>query len=155
MPDAGGRIKRSAIESMCGMLLSMTSLYANADPNKHPRICVVFNNVSKVHHAKKAAPKYGTNKQEDKEDKEAELDVKWDQYIPLYRDLLIEVLEENYKESLTKDFIVERIGKLFPDDNFYFYQMRDNEDEMILEWAQIEKFIEDNLIRPSFYIKSG
>ena len=28
----------------------------------HPRMCVVFNNVSKVHQAKKAVLKYGMNK---------------------------------------------------------------------------------------------
>ena len=44
---------------------------------------------------------------------------------------------------------------LFPDDNFCFYQIRDNEQEMDLEWAQIEEFIEDNIETPSLYIQSG
>ena len=96
MPDAGGRIKRSAIESMCTMLLSLTSLYEieDFDPKKHPRMCVVFNNVSKIDHPKKTVHKYGDLINDEKE--ETETEVTWKEYIVLYKKTLIEVLVETY-----------------------------------------------------------
>ena len=155
MPDAGGRIKRSAIESMCTMLLSLTSLYETKgfDPKKHPRLCVIFNNVSKISHPKKTVHKYGNriNGEEEKEESQ----VTWSEYIVLYRNLLIEVLVETYKESLKPAFIKERIKLLFPDDNFCFYQMREDAKEMQLEWEQVEHFLDDCLESPRLFIKSG
>ena len=59
LPDAAGRIKRSAIQSMCTMLLSLTSLYEDADMKNQPRLCVIFNNVSKNAHPEKVVPEYG------------------------------------------------------------------------------------------------
>ena len=53
MPDAGGRIKRSAITSMVSMLLVLTSIYEDSNPDMHPRLCVIFNNVSKLQDSKK------------------------------------------------------------------------------------------------------
>ena len=58
LPDAAGRIKRSAIQSMCTMLLSLTSLYEKTDTKNHPRLCVIFNNVSKNAHPEKVVPEY-------------------------------------------------------------------------------------------------
>ena len=80
MPDAGGRIKRSAIDSMCMMLLSLTSLYEDSDPKMHPRMCVIFNDVSKIEHKQKVAPTYGVKKdnqpiQEDEEEIEERKEV--------------------------------------------------------------------------------
>ena len=46
MPGPDGRIRRSDIDSMVTLLLVLTSFYPETDPFKHPRICVLFNNVS-------------------------------------------------------------------------------------------------------------
>ena len=56
-------------------------------------------------------------------------------YITIYRDLLIETLFKYYCEKIDFFFIKERIEQLFPDKNFYFFQMRDNEQEMQFEWS--------------------
>ena len=58
MPEEGGRIKRSAIEYMCTILFSLTSLYEKTDVKKHPRMCVIFNNVSAYPHSKKTKPQF-------------------------------------------------------------------------------------------------
>ena len=172
MPDTSGRIKKSAIDSMCTMLLSLTSLYEDADLSNHPRMCVIFNNVSKISHPKKTAPVYGPAEFEPTEVEDIQVDVDeesskksseesseehvdWEEYIKLYRDLLIETLHHFYNDKLSKTFIESRIRQLFPDSNFYFYQMRNDEGEMFLEWAQMELFIQDNIESRRFYIKSG
>ena len=36
-------------------------------------------------------------------------------------------LEVQYKEKMSKEFLTERIATLFPDENFYFFQLKDNE----------------------------
>ena len=64
MPDASCRIRNSSIQSMATMLLSMTSLYPDADLDNHPRICVIFNNVSKFQTAKKMTLLYGEESHE-------------------------------------------------------------------------------------------
>jgi len=46
MPNPSGRLDNSAMESMCMLLLSLTSIYEEQDPADHPRMCVIFNNVS-------------------------------------------------------------------------------------------------------------
>ena len=38
---------------MSTLLLSLTSFYKDADPSRHPRLCVIFNNVSKQFEPKK------------------------------------------------------------------------------------------------------
>ena len=71
MPDAGGRIKRTAIQSMVTMLLILTSIYKDANLEHHPRLCVIFNNVSKFQNPKKAAIQYYQQKSEDEGEEEA------------------------------------------------------------------------------------
>ena len=68
MPDASGRIRDTAIQSMTTMLLSLTSLYPNANLDKHPRLCVIFNNVSRFSPSEKKVHKYGGEQLEDKEE---------------------------------------------------------------------------------------
>ena len=111
MPNPSGRIDNSAIESMCSILLSLTSLYRELDPKKHPRMCIIFNNISK-------------NKSEN--------ELTSDQYIQKYKELLVGLIEKQY-EKLDNQFIVERIDELFPEENFYFYQIRSDKDETIKE----------------------
>ena len=59
MPDKGGRLKLSGISAMCSMLLSLTSIYKTSDPKKHPKMFVVFNNVSKHNLMKGPLREYG------------------------------------------------------------------------------------------------
>ena len=53
---------------MATMLLSLTSLYPDADLKKHPRVCVIFNNVSKFQIAKKTTLQYGEDLNKDQKD---------------------------------------------------------------------------------------
>ena len=153
MPDAGGRIRRSSIDSMCMLLLSLCSMYKNADIRKHPRMCVVFNNVSKHPHKQRASFQYGmTDQIENKVNQE---EVRWDEYVTIYKDALKEALEEFYQNAMEHEFIVDLIEILFPRKNFYFYQIREDEEEIKLEQAQIETFIRDNINAPRVYIESG
>ena len=46
MADPSGRIKFSTIRAMATMMLTLTCLYEEADLERHPRICIIFNNVS-------------------------------------------------------------------------------------------------------------
>ena len=46
MPNAAGRIKKSAIDAMVACLHSLTSIYKDSDPKKHPKMIIVFNDVS-------------------------------------------------------------------------------------------------------------
>ena len=131
MPDSSGRIRRSAIDCMCSMLLSLTSIYEDADIDRHPRICVVFNNVSKVHCPTKNTYRYSEVDPEDEE--ETEPPMQWFDYITNYRDQLVETLKQNH-EQMDSNFLRKRINDLFPDDNFYFYQIRENKQEIELEW---------------------
>ena len=109
-------------------MLSLTSLYPNADIENHPRLCVLFNNVSKFQPKQKLMQQYGGGSDEDleySEDEEAlqsHMDIPtWKQYIEQYRTSLLHTLENHYKDKATKDFLEERIAKLFPDENFYFF----------------------------------
>ena len=56
MPDSGGRIKRQEIEALSAMLLSLTSLYKETDPANHPKMVIVFTNVSKIIDEKSEPP---------------------------------------------------------------------------------------------------
>lgn len=47
MPDSGGRIKRQDIEASSAILLSLTSMYKETNPSNHPKMVIVFTNVSK------------------------------------------------------------------------------------------------------------
>ena len=68
MPNSSGRIENSVIESMCSILLSLTSLYPELDPNQHPRMCIIFNNVSKNKYPEKFVPEYGKSNEENVEE---------------------------------------------------------------------------------------
>ena len=46
MPNSAGRIRKSAIDAMVACLHSLTSIYKDADPKNHPRMIVIFNDVS-------------------------------------------------------------------------------------------------------------
>ena len=110
------------------MLLSLTSFYEDADPSNHPRLCVLFNNVSKISHAKKALPQYGAS-EANKDEKATpavgeQANNTWSEYITSYRGMLVEALEQKYVELEDTKFLKARVEKLFPDENFYFYQMR-------------------------------
>ena len=96
MPDAGGRIRRTSIDSMCNILLSLSSFYEDADLYTHPRMCVVFNNVSKRTYPKKVIAPYrnpnsivnvseeqGSCDQEESDDGQDE--VTWDKYVEIYK----------------------------------------------------------------------
>ena len=61
MPDESSRIRRTAIYSMGSVMLSLNSFCPETDPTKHPRICIIFNNVSKYPKEKKFIIKYGEN----------------------------------------------------------------------------------------------
>ena len=52
-------------------------------------------------------------------------------------------------------FIKDRIGRIFPDENFYFYQIRESKEEIEHETAQAEQFIKDAIASPRFFVKSG
>ena len=132
MPDSSGRIRRSAVDCMCNMLLSLTSIYKDADLFLHPRMCVVFNNVSKVYTPETNTftfDKTGAKKEE------TEKPLIWKDYIINYKDNLLEALKQ-YNPELEEEFLEERIVELFPDDNFYFYQVRDGitKEEIELEF---------------------
>ena len=47
MPNAGGRISRSVVETNAQFLMVLSSLHIDADLTKYPRMFVVFNDVSK------------------------------------------------------------------------------------------------------------
>ena len=72
MPDASGRIRDTAIQSMATMLLSLTSLYPNANLDKHPRLCVIFNNVSKLSPSKKMVHRFEKEMKQIKEEEFSE-----------------------------------------------------------------------------------
>ena len=100
---------------------------------------MLFNNVSKLSHAKKAQPNFGQSEANQEENAPQPVDeqenVTWLQYITEYRGLLVEALERQYVELEDTKFLKERVEKLFPDENFYFYQIRDDLAEAKLEWA--------------------
>lgn len=52
--------------------------------------------------------------------------VTWKDYILKYRSSLVSTLEEQYKGKMTNEFLTDRVELLFPDSNFYFYQIRDD-----------------------------
>ena len=47
IPPVSKRLRHSVIEGMANMLLMLSSFYEETNLEKHPRICVFFNNVSK------------------------------------------------------------------------------------------------------------
>ena len=98
MPDSAGRLKRSEMEVMSSILLSLTSLYEETDVQNHPRMCVIFNDVSKSSSDRKKKPTY-LNSSQAMED-ETEVQVNPLKYIAVYKYMLIEVLREYYDDKL-------------------------------------------------------
>ena len=47
MPDESNRIRKSSISAMNNMLFLLNSIDPRADPKKHPKLLVIFNDVSK------------------------------------------------------------------------------------------------------------
>ena len=47
MPDESNRIRKSSISAMNNMLFLLNSIDPRADPKKHPKFLVIFNDVSK------------------------------------------------------------------------------------------------------------
>ena len=47
MPDESNRIRKSSISAMNNMLFLLNSIDQRANPKKHPKIIVIFNDVSK------------------------------------------------------------------------------------------------------------
>ena len=125
---------------MCNILLILTSMYPEQDPSQHPRLCIVFNNVSKNKYPETMVPEYckvidecDEEESKDGPDRTSETDVSPSKYIQDYKALLIDAIAKQY-EKLEQQFIIDRIEKLFPEENFYFYQMRTDPEEMQLEW---------------------
>ena len=159
MPNPSGRIDNSTIEFMCQILLSLTSMYPNLQPTQHPRMCVIFNNVSKNNYPVKLVPEYGKSsdeaiKEETKDSQVKAYEIQASKYIQDYKDHLVEYLVKQY-EKLDKQFISERVEILFPDKNFYFFQLRSDLQEMQKEWQQMESFVDDNINSPAFFMESG
>ena len=48
MPDPSDRIRLSSIEAMHNILLTFQSFDPETDPSQHPKIMIIFNNVSKL-----------------------------------------------------------------------------------------------------------
>ena len=97
---------------MANMLLMLSSFYKETDLENHPRICVFFNNVSKF----------------DARDSQ-QTRVSWKDFIIEYREILLEVVKASYKNVFDEAYLKERIEKLLPDCNFYFYKMKESEIE--------------------------
>ena len=113
------------------MLLILTSIYKDSDPENHPRLCVIFNNVSKLPHSKKKARDYYVVSSDKSEEEETKGDIEsketvinqvpWENYVQIFIEQLIEEIKELFGEKYDVNFVSERIKKLFPKENFYFY----------------------------------
>ena len=47
MPDESNRIRKTSIGAMNNILFLLNSIDPRADPKKHPKLIVIFNDVSK------------------------------------------------------------------------------------------------------------
>ena len=94
--------------------------------SKHPRVCVVFNNVSKQSELEQSPEDQSDVQVEVKQEVRPE-EFKSDKYITSYRSLLFEVLQDQYSAMKDEKFIKERIEQLFPASNFYFFKIRDGD----------------------------
>ena len=59
MPDSSDRIRKSAMVAMNNMLLTLQSFDPETDPFKHPKMNVIFNNVSKFDQSDKELYLFG------------------------------------------------------------------------------------------------
>ena len=73
------------------MLLTLTTMYKNADLDNHPRMCVIFNAVSKFPQLKKSIPVYSKSQPQNIVGI-TEAEVEWKDYITNFRLLVKENL---------------------------------------------------------------
>ena len=92
------------------MLLSLSSFYENADLSKHPRVCVIFNNVSKFDQIPSD-----------------ETQIPWQDFITQYKEILLDVIKIAYRDAFDEQYLKSRIEKLLPDSNFYFFKLKESE----------------------------
>ena len=64
-------------------------------------------------------------------------------------------MDSQYKGKVSRETLKQKVEKLFPDENFYFFQLRQNEIEMKEEWEQMKKFINDNIKCKRYFIEEG
>ena len=62
MPNSAGRIRKSAIDAMVACLHSLTSMYKDADPKMHPKMIIIFNDVSINPNFSNNKVKFGSSK---------------------------------------------------------------------------------------------
>ena len=133
------------------MLLSLTSIYKDTDPENHPEIFVMFNNVSKFDNQKDLDPEYNNPESAGKLDKE----ITMEQCINTFKEELIEELITNY-DGMDLDFITKRVDQLLPVENFFCYKKRKGSfKEMEPEWQEPERLVKDLLKAPSLYMECG
>ena len=90
----------------------LSSFYKDTNLDNHPRVCVFFNNISKF----------------DKKPSEKQT-VTWKDFIKEYKEMLLAEMVAAYENVFDKAYLKERIDKLLPDGNFYFYKIRKSEAE--------------------------
>jgi hypothetical protein len=122
IPQISKRLHHSVIEGMASIFLMLSSFYEKTDLSNHPRLCVVFNNISKF-------DKLDISDEIKKTDKKDGIKTKvsWEDFITEYREILLEVIKAAYINvpGFDEAYLKERIEKLLPDSNFYFYQMNE------------------------------
>lgn len=94
MPDAGGRIKDSSINSMSGVLLTLTSFYNRPRSAKTPKMNVIFTNISKNPVKEEKVDPYGD------ETDEKIVSPTWEDYIKDYKKLLAKAQFKYYEEMI-------------------------------------------------------
>ena len=60
-----------------------------------------------------------------------------------------------YQSVFDEAYLKERIEKLLPDNNFYFYQVKESETEQKQELEEIERYLNDGIQSPLVYIERG
>ena len=61
-------------------------------------------------------------------------------------------LDNHYKGKLKHDFLKDRVAYFFPNENFYFFQLKDNDEDQAKEWPQLEAFLKDNIASKRYFI---
>ena len=67
MAGENGRIRDSSVQSILALFISLASFYPDTNPLKHPRICVMFNNMSKNITANKKPVNFGDTSDEEQQ----------------------------------------------------------------------------------------
>ena len=63
------------------------------------------------------------------------------------------MIKATYQEAFDELYLKERIEKLLPDRNFYFFQIKETEDEQKQEFLEIQRFLNDSVKCPQVYIE--